>query len=106
MFITCSTNRGTRRDFIDLYVVSQEHGLASLLDLFKKKCAQANYSLIHVLKSLTYFGEAERDPTPDLLIDVSWEDLKAFFIRRFLLFSESDDNASLKVRLRSPGRKL
>jgi hypothetical protein len=80
MKISAIASRGTRRDFIDLYVVANEHGLASLLDLFKMKYARANYSEIHVLKSLTYFEEAERDPTPDLLVDISWEDVKDFFI--------------------------
>jgi hypothetical protein len=80
MKISAISSRGTRRDFIDLYVVSKEHGLASLLDLFKKKYSRANYSGIHVLKSLTFFEEAERDPAPDLLVDISWDDVKDFFI--------------------------
>lgn len=79
MKISAIASRGTRRDFVDLYVVSKEYGLATLLDSFKSKYSRANYSGIHVLKSLTYFEEAERDPTPDLLVDLSWNAVKAFF---------------------------
>jgi hypothetical protein len=34
-----------------------------------------------VLKSLTYFDEAEQDPMPDMLMPLSWEDVKLFFSR-------------------------
>jgi hypothetical protein len=79
MKISAIASRGTRRDFIDLYVVSKRHGLKTLLDLFRKKYSRANYSGIHILKSLTYFDEAERDPMPDMLVNVSWNDVKNFF---------------------------
>ncbi|MBI3693392.1 MAG: hypothetical protein HY238_00930 [Acidobacteria bacterium] len=49
--------------------------------MFRQKFAQANYSMIHVLKSLAYFEEAEKDPMPDMLAAVSWEDVKRFFSR-------------------------
>jgi len=32
-----------------------------------------------LLKSLTYFKDAEKDPTPDMLIPLSWDEVKAFF---------------------------
>jgi len=82
MKISAIAGRGTRRDFIDLYIVSKEFGLAELLGLFKKKYSRANYSGIHILKSLTYFDEAERDPMPDMLIRVSWNEVKTFFTRQ------------------------
>ena len=81
MKISAIAGRGTRRDFVDLYAVAQCHGLGHLLALFKQKFAQANYSIVHVLKSLIYFDEAEKDPMPDLLIPLSWEDVKQFFTK-------------------------
>jgi len=35
------------------------------------------HSIPHVLKSLTYFDDAEKDPMPDMLASVSWDELKA-----------------------------
>ena len=35
--------------------------------------------MIHVLKSLTFFADAEREPIPDLLIPVTWEHVTQFF---------------------------
>jgi Nucleotidyl transferase AbiEii toxin, Type IV TA system len=71
--------RGTRRDFVDLYVVAKQYGLSRLLEWFQQKYAQANYSMVHVLKSLTYFEDAEKDPMPDMLEPFSWEEVKRFF---------------------------
>ncbi len=79
MKISAIASRGTRRDFIDLYVVSREYGLPTLIDLFKEKYSQANYSGIHILKSLTFFDDAERDPMPDMLVSLSWNEVKDFF---------------------------
>jgi hypothetical protein len=35
--------------------------------------------MTHILKSLTYFEEAERDPSPDMLVFFSWQKVKEFF---------------------------
>ncbi len=79
MKISAIAGRGTKRDFVDLYAVSKQHGLRSLVELFRKKFAQASYSLVHVLKSLTYFADAEKDPMPDMLAPVSWDQVKRYF---------------------------
>ena len=81
MKISAVASRGTRRDFVDLFVASRRYGLEQLLELFKNKFAQANYSMVHILKSLTYFDEAEQDPNPDLLTPLIWEEVKEFFSR-------------------------
>jgi hypothetical protein len=67
MKISAIAARGTKRDFIDL--------LEQLLVWFKAKYAQANYSMVHILNSLTYFEEAEKDPMPDMLVNLTWETL-------------------------------
>ena len=79
MKISAIASRGTRRDFVDLFMASQQHGLATLLELFKATFAQVNYSIIHILKSLTYFDDAEQDPLPDMLVPFAWEETKQFF---------------------------
>ncbi len=86
MKITAIASRGTRRDFIDLYSVSKKYGLLLLLESFKKKYARVNYSGIHILKSLTYFQEAEEDPMPDMLAELSWDEVKDFFRRQVPTF--------------------
>lgn len=79
MKISAIAGRAAKRDFIDLYFVAQDLGLPNVLDLFKQKFEQAHYSLPHLLKSLTFFEEAETDPMPDMLAPVSWPQVKEFF---------------------------
>jgi len=79
MKVGAIAGRGTKRDFIDLYAVSKHHELEQLLAWFKAKYAQANYSVVHILKSLTYFDDAEKDPMPDMLVTLTWEQVKQFF---------------------------
>jgi len=81
MKISAITSRGTKRDFVDLYLLSQEYGLKQLLEWFTRKFSQTNYSVPHILKSLSYFEEAEQDPMPHMLISLSWEEVKQFFAR-------------------------
>lgn len=79
MKISAMASRGTKRDFVDLYVLAQRYGLDQILAWFKTKFAQTNYSMVHVLKSLAYFEEAEQDPMPDMLAPLSWDEVKRLF---------------------------
>jgi hypothetical protein len=81
MKISAIASRGTKRDFIDLYAVSQQFGLEHCLDWFERKFLQTNYSKIHVLKSLSFFDDAEKDPMPHMLVSLSWAEVKRFFQR-------------------------
>lgn len=80
MKVGAIAGRGTKRDFIDLYMVSKRYGLGRLLEWFRNKYAQANYSIVHVLKSLTYFEDAEQDPMPDMLVPLTWQEVKQFLL--------------------------
>jgi len=81
MKIGAIAGRGAKRDFIDLCALSQHYKLGQILTWFREKYARANYSMVHVMKSLTYFEESEQDPMPDMLIDLTWDDVKQFFIK-------------------------
>jgi predicted nucleotidyltransferase component of viral defense system len=80
MKLSALASRGSRRDFVDLYVVARQYGIPEILELFQQKFAPANYNLLHVRKSLTYFADAEKEPLPDMLVPLSWADIKQFFL--------------------------
>ena len=82
MKISAISSRGTKRDFIDLFVIAQKYSLNELLLLFSKKYSQTPYNDIHLLKSLTYFDDAESEPMADMLSPLSWEKVKHFFISK------------------------
>lgn len=81
MKLSAIVSRGTKRDFVDLYVCAQHYGLKEILHLFERKFAKTNYSRVHVLKSLAFFSDAEKDPMPHLLEPLDWETIKQYFLR-------------------------
>jgi hypothetical protein len=81
MKIAAIASRGTKRDFVDLHQCARQFGLQELLGLFARKYAQARYSKPHLLKSLVYFDDAEKDPMPHMLIPLEWDEVKHFFQR-------------------------
>jgi hypothetical protein len=46
-----------------------------MLDLFRRKFGVEDIS--RVLYSLSYFGDAEGDPMPQMLVPPTWEQMKA-----------------------------
>jgi hypothetical protein len=78
--IIAIAQRGSRRDFVDLFWIC--HKGFTLPLLFKKipqKYGKKNYSTYHLLRSLVYFVDAEKEPMPRLLVPLSWLQVKRFF---------------------------
>jgi len=74
------SSRGMKRDFIDLFFICKELiSLKDLLSLFKKKYNSVNYNMLHILKSLAYFEDAENNPMPKMIVPTSWQEVKSFF---------------------------
>ena len=82
MKLAAITNRGSRKDFIDLFCILQ-HGpaLQDHLDLMADKYGAGRTNLYQVLMSLTYFEDAEEEPMPKMLEPFDWEQCKTFFVR-------------------------
>jgi hypothetical protein len=81
MKVSAIAGRGTNRDFVDFYLCAQRYGLKEIPRLFDEKYAQTHYSRTHVLKSLTFFGDADKDPMPHMLVPLDWDTVKQFFMR-------------------------
>ncbi|MBM4460367.1 MAG: nucleotidyl transferase AbiEii/AbiGii toxin family protein [Chloroflexi bacterium] len=82
MKLDAISRRGTRRDFVDLYFIARSGlSLANALQCYRQKYAGLNVNVIHVIKSLAYFADAEKDPMPVMLVKWSWDEVKRFFQR-------------------------
>jgi len=82
MKLAAVSGRGARKDFIDLFYILNT-GL-TLRDCFKalpKKYRPDRLNVYHILKSLTYFEDAEAEPMPQMLERFDWEKCRAFFVR-------------------------
>ena len=75
MKLAAATNRGTRKDFVDVYFLLQKYSLRQMLDWYAEKYPEGNDYL--VLRSLVYFEDAELEPMPNMLTPVEWESVTA-----------------------------
>jgi hypothetical protein len=80
MKLDALSSRGNKRDFIDVYFIAQQIPLAEQLRLFEQKYSVVRYNLLHVKKSLVYFEDAEDDPMPSMILPVTWQEVKEFFV--------------------------
>jgi len=76
MKIDAVSNRGSKKDFIDLYFLLKKYSLKEILSFFDKKYQEIEYSQLHILKSLIYFQDAEGDPMPLMLKSADWDEVK------------------------------
>ena len=75
MKLSAIAQRGPRKDFVDLYaLVSRHRPLAEMLELYRRKFSIGD--IAHVLYSLSYFDDADREPMPNLLWDIDWDSAK------------------------------
>ena len=77
------SSRGARKDFIDLYSICRSGwDLEELLSVLPHKYPGADINLYHMVKSLSYFDDAEREVMPVMLKDISWQSVKEYFLAR------------------------
>ena len=77
------SRRGLRRDFWDLFeALGTGLTLRECGDAYLQRFGVREADLYHVLRALTYFDDAEKDPIfPRGLDTVKWDAIKAFFRR-------------------------
>lgn len=75
MKLKAVTQRGSKKDFFDLYFLLECLSLEEILRLFQEKFSQE--TIFHVLKSLTYFEDADKQADP-LVFDknITWNLVK------------------------------
>lgn len=71
MKLNAILGRGSKKDFIDLYFLLQEFSLKEMIAFYNQKYADGSEFL--VLKSLTYFDDADLQPEPVMYADFDWE---------------------------------
>ena len=79
MKINAIMGRGTRKDFIDLYVLLQHYSLAQIMDFYRQKFPE--FSEYRALLSMTYFDDAEMQDMPLMFIETPWEEMKTSIIQ-------------------------
>lgn len=73
MKLSAVTNRGRKRDFVDVYVLLQHFDLKTMVGWYVHKCGGDPFML---RQSLTYFDDAEHDTDLKMLFQIRWETIK------------------------------
>jgi hypothetical protein len=74
MKLNAISGRGSKKDFIDLYFILNKYSLYEMIGFYNKKFSDGSEFL--VLKSLTYFDDADLDQTPKMHIPIDWDEIK------------------------------
>ena len=85
MKVNAIEGRGSKKDFIDLYYLLQRYTLAEILDFYKQKYPE--HSVFRALMSMSYFDDADMQPTPRMFTNVSWDEVKEYILSQVQQYS-------------------
>lgn len=74
--------RGSKKDFIDLFVLLEDFSLEQLFLKLDEKYEGVKYNHAHILKSLLHFEDAEQQPSPRMHRELSWDEVKRGIIQK------------------------
>jgi len=86
MKLAAITGRGSKKDFIDLYFLLKRYSLKELFAFYNQKFHDGSTFL--VLKSLSYFIDADDELMPKMLMDIDWESVKQFIKESLRKYNE------------------
>jgi len=78
MKIAAITNRGSKKDFVDMFFLLKIFGIKEIIKFYQTKYFDAN--IFPAMTSLAYFDDAEKEDMPKMLIPTTWEDVKSKII--------------------------
>ncbi|RLT44980.1 MAG: hypothetical protein DWI57_01885 [Chloroflexi bacterium] len=89
MKLAAVKDRGTRRDFVDLYCLRETAPLSVLFDLIPRKFYDRPDFAVHLAYALSYFEDAEQDPRPlEMRVSAEWADVQAYCLDGSRLLSQ------------------
>jgi len=74
MKLAAITNRGSKKDFIDLALLIDQLGLRQMMNLYHEKYPDGMEMM--VLRSLVYFDDADIQSDPVMLVPYDWKRVK------------------------------
>jgi hypothetical protein len=82
MKLVAIMNRGSRKDFVDLYTILRSGpSVREYLELLPRRYGAGRINPYQVLMSLACFEDAEQEPMPAMLEPFDWEECRSFFVR-------------------------
>lgn len=89
MKIAAIMDRGTIKDFIDVYfLIKKGIPLDQSLDYYNIKYNALANNIYSIIRSLTYFDDADLKVMPEMIVKVDWEEIKRFFEKETVRIAE------------------
>lgn len=80
MKIAAMMDRGTKKDFVDLFeIVINGFSIEKIFSFYEKKYGKLGNNIYSIIKSLQYFDDAEKTDMPKMIEQISWDVVKDFF---------------------------
>lgn len=83
MKLVALSSRGAKKDYYDLmYLIKYKN--IDIRETFMNldyKFNGKNINKMHIVQSLTYFDDAESEPDLILMVEISFDDIKSFFVK-------------------------
>ncbi len=78
MKLAAIIDRGTRKDYVDLYFILQRVSLDSLFQVAAVKYAKVRSFPVSATRALSYFEDAESQPMPRMIDRTPWTKMRKF----------------------------
>lgn len=89
MKIAAIMDRGTTKDFIDVYfIIKKGISLEQSFDYYNRKYEKLANNIYSIIKSLTYFDDADLREMPEMIEKINWEEVKRFFQKETVRIAE------------------
>jgi len=79
MKLLAISDRGARRDFVDLYFMREMFPLEQVFEWYGEKFGNLEERRYHLLRGLSYFEDAEQQDLPIMFLPIDWEQVKQYF---------------------------
>jgi hypothetical protein len=79
--------RGAKKDFWDLYELLNTFSFEQMIGFYQHR--YPNNSLMMIVKSITYFAQADIEPDPTCRRNLKWETIKKEIVKKFNIYIQS-----------------
>jgi hypothetical protein len=89
MKLAAVMDRGTKKDFIDLFFLNKNGiSIEQAFKYYDKKYKNLANNIYSLVKSLSYFEDAEKLEMPEMIEKINWEEVKKFFQKEVVKLAE------------------
>ena len=98
--------RGSRKDFVDLFYYLKSGGtLEGVFSLLRRRFQNLDYNEYHLLKSLVYFTDAEKEPMPNMIRMTAWETVRDTLVAEVRRLSRAETPQEIPIRITATSKR-